>query len=506
MHLKMHSILSRLRSNLNPKAQSLETLTWSSRSYCTSTTKPGKSSLYSKISPLGNSKTIIPELDNWLQNGNKVSISELNRIIHDLRKRKRFSHALEISEWMDQKSLCPFSPTNHAVQLDLIGKVRGFLSAESHFNNLKDQDKTAKTYGALLNCYARQVQTDKCMSHWQKMKEIGFASSPLTYNSIMCLYSRLGQYEKIPDLLKEMKKNNVPPDNFSYRICINSYGAKSDLEGVESLLKEMESEKHIDMDWNTYAVAANFYIRGGLIDKAVDALKKSEERLGKKDGLGYGHLITLYASLGMKDNILRLWDLEKSTCKKQINRDYLNMLESLVRLGTFEEAEKLLKEWESSGNQFDFRVPNVVLVGYLEKGLPEKAETLLKDLKEKGKVPTANNWAMVASGYLDKGEMEKAIECIKTAISQGMQPNSKMRARILSSIGEKGSIEDVESFVSLLKTVIPMNREMYHALLKAYIRGGKQVDGLLESMKADQIDENAETKKIICVKQRSIEP
>ncbi|KAK6932557.1 Pentatricopeptide repeat [Dillenia turbinata] len=323
-------------------------------------------------------------------------------------------------------------------ELDRIGKVRGFLSAESHFN-LKDQDKTAKTYGALLNCYARQGQTDKCMSHWQKMEEIGFASSPLTYNSIICLYTRLGLYEKIPD---------------------------SDLEGVESLLEEMESEKHIDMDWNTCAVAANFSIKGGLTDKAVDALRRSEERLGKKDGLGFNYLITLYASLGMKDDVLKLWDLEKSTCKRQIIRDYLNVMESLVKLGTFEEAEKLLKEWESSGNQFDFRVPNVVLVGYLEKGLPEKAETLLNDLKEKGKVLTTNNWAMVAFGYLDKGEIEKAIECMKTAISQGMPPKSKMRARILITLGEKGGIEDVESFVNSLKAVIPMNREMYHALLK----------------------------------------
>ena len=90
---------------------------------------------------------------------------------------------------MNKKGLCAFSPSEHAVQLDLIGKVRGFLSAESYFDKLKDQDKTEKTYGALLNCYVRQLQTDKSLSHLQKMKELGFVSSPLTYNDIMCLYT-----------------------------------------------------------------------------------------------------------------------------------------------------------------------------------------------------------------------------------------------------------------------------------------------------------------------------
>lgn len=168
---------------------------------------------------------------------------------------------LQVSEWMNKKGICAFSPTEHAVQLDLIGKVQGFLSAETYFNNLRDQDKTDKTYGALLNCYVRQRQTEKSLSHWQKMKDMGFASSALTYNDLMCLYANIGQYEKVRDILNEMKRNEVSPDNFSYRICINSYGVRSDIEGMEEILKEMESQPHILMDWNTYSVVATFTSR-----------------------------------------------------------------------------------------------------------------------------------------------------------------------------------------------------------------------------------------------------
>ncbi|KAJ1381893.1 Tetratricopeptide-like helical domain superfamily [Sesbania bispinosa] len=396
---------------------------------------------------------------------------------------------------MNKNGVCIFSPTEHAVHLDLIGKVHGYLSAESYFNSLKDQDKTEKTYGALLNCYVRQRQIDKSLSHLQKMKELGFASSPLTYNDMMCLYTNIGQHEKVPDVLTEMKENKVLPDNFSYRICINSYGARSDIDGMERILKEMESQPHIVMDWNTYSVVANFYIKAGLTSDAVDALKKSEERLDNKDGEGYNHLISLYARLGQKNEVLRLWDLEKHACKRCINRDFVTMLESLVKLAEFEEAEKILREWESSDNSYDFSVPNILIIGYSGKGFPEKAEAMLEDLQKKGKATTPNCWTVVAGGYLHKDEVEKALGCLKTAISlyvenKGWKPNPKVIAGLLNWIGDKGSVEDAESLVTLLRNVVPVNRLMYNALIKTYIRDGKEVDELLDRMKKDNITEN----------------
>ena len=69
---------------------------------------------------------------------------------------------------------------------------------------------------------------------------------------------------------------------------------------MERILTEMESQPPIKMDWNTYAVVANFYIKAGLTEKAIDALKRSEQKLDNKDGTGYNHLMSLYASFGNK--------------------------------------------------------------------------------------------------------------------------------------------------------------------------------------------------------------
>ena len=82
---------------MNPKLFFSETLIRNaSRSYYTNTAH--KASLYYKISPLGDPATsVVPELDAWVERGKKVRVGELQRIIHDLRKRKRFSQALEVT-------------------------------------------------------------------------------------------------------------------------------------------------------------------------------------------------------------------------------------------------------------------------------------------------------------------------------------------------------------------------------------------------------------------------
>lgn len=497
---------SSLRTNPAP-SQTLITKLLLYRSV--NTGRHSKTNLYSRISPLGQpGLSLAPVLDKWVEEGKKVRDLELQRIIRDLRSRKRYGQALEVSEWMSIKGLCPVSPGDRAVQLDLIGRVRGLDAAESYFDSINEQDKIDKIYGALLNCYVREGLVDKSLSHLQKMKDMGFASSPLTYNDLMCLYTHTGQFEKIPDVLSEMKENGVSPDNFSYRICINSYGSRSDIDSMEKVLEEMESQPHIIMEWTTYTTVANIYIKVGLTEKALVFLKKAEEKL-HKDPLGYNHLISLYASLGIKNEVMRLWGLEKTTCKKVINRDYITILGSLVKLCELEEAEAVLKEWEITCSCYDFRVPNCLLIGYCQKGLVEKAEAMLQGFIEKGKTPTPNSWAIVAAEYMNQENTRKAFECMKEALvvqaqNEGWRPKSSLVSRIVCWLGDEGDLEEVEAFTSLLKKKVPMDREMYHALIKACIRAGKEVDGILESMKGDGIDRDEETKRIIGLRQEEI--
>lgn len=416
---------------------------------------------------------------------------------------------MQVSEWMGNKGICKITPTDHAVRLDLIGKVRGLASSESYFDSMSEGDKTAKTYGALLNCYVRERLLEKSLSHMQKMKQLGFASLALPYNDLMCLYTNIGQHEKVPSIIVEMKENGVLPDNFSYRFCINSYGMQSDIEGMEKVLQEMECQSHITVDWNAYCLAANFYIKASFTTKAVFALKKAEELLLiKADGEGYKHLISLYGNLGNKTEMLRLWKLQNSVCKKVSNKDYITVLGSLVKLSEFQDAEALLKEWESSDCCYDFRVPNVVLAGYCRKGLIEKAEMIIEERVKKGKTPAPSSYWFIAVACVDKGEMGKAVVYMKKALSVAdhndeWKPNAKATAKILAWLGDEGDVDGTKAFMGLLNTVLPMTRAMYHTLIKVNILAGREVDDILEKMKADNFEVNGETNKILSLRKMS---
>ncbi|KAI9185818.1 hypothetical protein LWI28_011010 [Acer negundo] len=352
--------------------------------------------LYSRISPLGNTTcSLVPVLDKWVQEGNQLKEIELQRIIRVLRSHKRYSQALQVSEWMSNSDL-QFSVGDRAVQLNLIGRVRGIESAESYFNSLSDEYKIDKIYGALLNCYVRERLVDKSLSHMQKMKEMGFATRALNYNELMYLYKGSGQSEKVPEVLSDMKKNGISPDSFTYRICMKAYAARSDLRSMERILQEMESQPNITMDWISYSAVANIYIKAGLKEKALIYLKKSEEMISK-DAVGYNHLICHYASLGNKDEMMRLWGLKKS-------------IEALAV-----QAEN--KSW---------------------------------------------------------------------------RPKPSLIASILYWVRNNRNDDEVEAFVRLSKTVIPET-----TLIKEYI-GGKDVDGLLENLKAAEIDGDEEIKDDPC--------
>lgn len=405
--------------------------------------------------------------------------------------------------WISQTGAFKMSPSDHAIHVDLIGVVQGWKAAESYFRTLPDQDKNEKTYGALLNCYVQEDLLIKVLVHMQRMKDLGYCSS-LAYNNLMALYKKTGKLEKIPEILSEMKTNGVAPNNFSYRMCIQSFGERSDLSSMEKLLDEIESKIDISVDWNTYSIAAYHFIKANEKEKALTYMKKLEEKLDK-EAMAYNHLISLYAHLGDKDEMMRLWGLQKLGCKKQINQDYITMLGSLVKLGEFETAEIVLEEWDSSHRTYDPRVVNILLTGYCQKGLIEKSEKILCDGMKRGENPTPNSWAIVSAGYLDKGNMGKALECMKRAIAakerdDKWKPKPGRIMKILQWLGDEGDIEEVEAFVWQLRTVMEVNKQMYNALIKASLRVGRDIASILDNMKTDEIDLDDEMKKLLCLR------
>ncbi|XP_022640527.1 pentatricopeptide repeat-containing protein At1g02370, mitochondrial-like [Vigna radiata var. radiata] len=137
---------------------------WLLRRHCTAAESPAKSpNLYQMLSALGKTGGSVSEtLDNHIMKGKAIETAELERYVRELRRNHRFQHALEITEWMEMRKM-DSSWNNCALQLGLVSKTKGVVAAEEFFSGLPPPAKNKYTYGALLNCYCKELMKDKAL-------------------------------------------------------------------------------------------------------------------------------------------------------------------------------------------------------------------------------------------------------------------------------------------------------------------------------------------------------
>ena len=339
----------------------------------------------------------------------------------------------------------------------------------------------------------------------QEMRDMGFVKT-LSYNVMLGLYSRLGKHEKLDNLMQEMEENGIGLDSFTYCIRLNAYCATSDMEGMEKLLMKLETDPAVNSDWNAYIVAANGYLKADLKEKAVEMLKKSEQFIsGRSRRFGYEILLTLYATMGNKTEVYRIWNLYK-TIGKFFNTGYVAMVSSLLKLDDMDGAEKTFEEWLSGNKFFDFRVPNLLIRAYCKKGLLEKAEQLVSRAIEQGEEPIAVTWDALAAGYHENNQMEKAVDTLKKALlatSQGWKPNPVTLSACLEYLKGKDDVEEAENLIRLLREQSLVSAYDSDRLVN-YIRSEEPGSSTIAQMLWDHEDLDAETDGVVDLKQESI--
>lgn len=128
---------------------------------------------------------------------------------------RRYVHALQISEWMTDWCYFLLSPSDIAIRLDLICRVRGLEHAENFFNMVPNDLKTSIVYGSLLRCCVQGHYTKKTEDIMDKMKHMGMVRSSFPYNWLITLYTCCGQCAKIEKLVQEMEKKGIS-SRFTY--------------------------------------------------------------------------------------------------------------------------------------------------------------------------------------------------------------------------------------------------------------------------------------------------
>nr|GEV47113.1 hypothetical protein [Tanacetum cinerariifolium] len=139
-------------------------------------------------------------IEKWVNEGREVKVEDLRGIGKELRRSRRYKHALELSEWMVSRGDFELSDSDYAFRIDLMTKVFGIDAAERYFESLPPTAKTIESYTALLHCYAASKLTSKAEDLYERIKESNLPLSAITYNELMTLYMSVGQVEKFNEV------------------------------------------------------------------------------------------------------------------------------------------------------------------------------------------------------------------------------------------------------------------------------------------------------------------
>ncbi|VVA99955.1 unnamed protein product [Arabis nemorensis] len=156
--------------------------------------------------------SIIPLLREWSQFGNGTTLSDLRRIISSLHGSNRFSHALQISEWMSGQDIYNLTSLDYETRLLLIAKVHGLQEAHGFLDTIPLQMRGFYVHSALLNRCKAESSLSIAESTFQNMSDLGFTKNqPEPYNTMLCLYHEAGNHDMVVNLLREMDNYDMEP-------------------------------------------------------------------------------------------------------------------------------------------------------------------------------------------------------------------------------------------------------------------------------------------------------
>ncbi|EEF48579.1 pentatricopeptide repeat-containing protein, putative [Ricinus communis] len=441
-------------------------------------------------------------LQKWIDNGHKVTVSQLRYINGLLVKSKRYKHALEIFTWMETQKNFRMSVSDYALRLELIIKVNGIEEAEEYFNFIPHDSVTRKAASfALLHGYVKVKDVVKAEALMMKLYNLGLIVNCYPFNEMMKLYMATSQYEKVALVIDQMKRNKIALNLLSYNLWMSSYGEVSKVVKVELVYKEMVNDDNVEVGWSTLATLANIYTKAGIVDKALLALKNAEKILSTSHLLGYFFLMTQYSSLKNKEGVQRLWEACKGVNGRITCANYMCVLSCLVKVGDLLEAEKVFRDWELNCRKYDIRVSNVLLGAYVRKGLMNKAESLHLHTLDRGGCPNYKTLEILMEGWVKSQKMDKAIDAMTQAISMLEHCHWRPSHGIIMSIAEhlerNRNFEDANHFIQVIHHLGVASLPLYKVLLRMHLHAQRAAFDILKMMEKDKIELDDETSALV---------
>ncbi|CAN7128926.1 unnamed protein product [Brassica rapa subsp. narinosa] len=427
-------------------------------------------------------------LDKWVEEeGNEITRTEVAKAMLQLRRRRMYGRALQMSEWLEANKKIEMNERDYASRLDLIVKTRGLEKGEAYVDKIPKSFRGEVMYRTLLaNCVVA-CNVKKSELVFNRMKDLGFPRSGFTCDQMLLLYKRVDR-KKIADVLLLMEKENVKPSLLTYKILIDVKGSSNDIKGMEQVVETMKDEG-VEPDFNTQAIIARHYSVAGLKEKAESVLKEMEGESLEANRRAFKDLLSIYASLGREDEVRRVWKI----CEpKPRFEESLSAIQAFGKLNKVQEAEEVFEKVIKMDRRVSSNTFSVLLRVYVDHKMLSKGKDLVKRMAESGCRIEASTWDALIRLYVEAGEVEKADSLLSKASKQShtkLMMSSFMY--IMDEYAKRGDVHNTEKIFQKMREVGYTSRlRQFQALMQGYLNAKAPAYGMRDRMKADNIFPN----------------
>ncbi|XP_078434593.1 tetratricopeptide repeat (TPR)-like superfamily protein [Wolffia australiana] len=304
----------------------------------------------------------------------------------------------------------------------------------------------ARIYTTLMKGYMKEGRVGDVVRMVEAMRrEPDPASRPdqVTYTTLITALVQAGFVDRARAVLAEMALHGAPANRVTYNVLLKGYCQQLQLDKAKALAKEMAASAEIEPNVVSYNILIDGCI---LVDDSAGALaffNEMRERGIAPSNVSYTTLMKAFALAAQPKLAHKVFDEMSKDGRVKVDRVAWNMLiEGYCRVGSLEEAKKMVEKMKESGLS-----PDVSTYGSLASGIamarkPGEALLLWNEVKERcaGSPPLRPDEGLLdalADICVRAAFFKKALEIVACMEENGIAPNKTKYKRIYVEMHSK---------------------------------------------------------------------
>ncbi|CAF3356567.1 unnamed protein product [Rotaria socialis] len=208
------------------------------------------------------------------------------------------------------------------------------------FSQIKQH--SSYTYGVMINGYKINQEPQKCLSLFEQMKKENITIDESISLSLIGACSQIGIRSICQNIVRQipLSQSNI----YLNTALIDMWGKSGDINQAKQIFQSISQPGLV-----TYTSMMNAYARNGMGYEAIDLYNKIHENI--RDRVSHICVLNACSHSGLIDQARMIFNKIDKTSVEIVTA----MIDCLSRMGMFDQAEKLVDDYEKSN------LPNLIM-------------------------------------------------------------------------------------------------------------------------------------------------